>query len=311
MTRVPMNTVLGGIAALVFLSGCATMPGVDVTPININPITQTKSDPFDPEEKLELAQSAFESENYTIALKEYAALLAFNPEDAPARLGAGNSFLALGNFDKAASVFWAEMPQLDDEESDEWATGKTLSGIYVGKHENNETAIHDGLELAPNDPRLWNAKGQMHDRQQEWMDALNCYVTALDIGKSRTGTINNMGMSLLLQKRYPEAQEKFQNAKDLSPDTNIYDNNWRMSQILMGDHKLALSDIDETRGSNILNDAGYVAMQSDRMLLAEHLFNKALEISPVFHEKAQANLDALLAVQLEAAASAETTGPAP
>jgi len=276
------------------LVGCAHTSKVDITPVNINPITQMKSDPFDPSEVHSLAEAHMEDEKYKLALKEYSRLLAHNPNDQKAKLGAGNSFLALGEHGKAASIFWVK-PQ--EDMSKDWSTGKTLSGIYFGKYENEETAIHDGMLIAPNDARLWNAKGRWHDQRGEWQDALLCYVNALETGNSQSATINNMGMSLMLQGRYIESLEKFAQAKSLSPDTEIYDSNLRMNHILQGNLEEALSDIDDRRASNIFNDAGYVAIQQDDKIMAERLFEKALEISPVFHVKASANLDALKSSQ--------------
>lgn len=280
------------IIATGFLASCAHTPKVEISPVNITPVTQMKSAPFDPAETRALAESHTEHERYQAALKEYSRLLAHDPNDFEAKLGAGNSFLALGNYGKAASIFWGEAP---DILSNDWSTGKTLSGIYFGKFENNETAIHDGMMIAPNDPRLWNAKGRWHDQREEWQEALLCYVTALDTGESQSATINNMGMSLMLQKRYSESLEKFAQAKSLSPDTEIYDNNLRMNHILLNNLAEALMDIDEHRASDIFNDAGYVAIQQNNIIMAERFFEKAMEISPVFHVKANANLSALKA----------------
>lgn len=274
------------------LSGCAS--GVKVTPVNIHPVQHIKSDPFDADETLSVAHEMFEREDYTGALQSYLKVAAFDPQRQDARLGTAESFLALGQYNRAARIFWHPDPIWQDGDyASEIAMGKILSGIYTQRFENNETAINDGMILNPDDARLWNAKGRWHDGRREWMEALSCYVSAMELGKWRSGTINNMGMSLLMQDRTEEAKEKFLQAVDLSPDTEIYDNNLRMTHILQGDLRAALDDIADRRAANILNDAGYVAYKKDKLELAEKLFSKALEISPVFHADAQANLDLL------------------
>ena len=274
-------------------SGCAS---VEKTPITIHPVAQIKSAPFDPEEVLEIAQAEFEAENYTKALEEYLKVSAYDPKRLDARLGLGESLLALGHHHRAAKIFWLEAPGWQDGEfAEEIEIGRILSGIYTNRFENIETAINDGMVIDPNDARLWNAKGRLHDRNGDWMEALSCYVVAMELGEWQSGTVNNMGMSLLIQGRFIEAREKFEQALTLSPETHIYDNNLRMAHILTGDLKSALDDISEKRAADILNDAGYVAFKGGKPGLAERLFDKAIEISPVFHAEAQANLNRLQA----------------
>jgi len=276
------------------LGACASTSAVTVMPVEIKPVTQIKSEPFVPEEVAELAREYFAAEQFSDALKEYNRLLAFDPSDEKARLGKANSHLALGEYSKAAMIFWTDDTDWSEAiDLTEIEIGRTLSGIYTDRFDSVGKALNDGLAVDPEDGRVWNAKGQWHDGRKEWMSALSAYVTALKTGRTRSGTINNMGMSLLLQGRYEEAQRKFEQAGVISPKTEIYDNNLRMSLILLGDLEQALAGIDERRGSDLLNDAGYVAMQRGQNALAERLFLNALEISPVFHAKAQDNLDAL------------------
>lgn len=276
------------------LSACAT--GVEVTPVNIQPVQQIKSDPFDPDATMTSAAKAFDEENYKAALEDFLKVTAFDPGRHDARLGAGESYLALGFHGRAARIFWQDNSDWQNGDyAEDIAMGKILSGIYTGRYESIETAINDGMVLDPDDARLWNAKGRWHDGRGEWMDALSCYVAAMEIGQWRSGTVNNMGMSLLMQGRRDEAESKFMQAVDLSPETDIYNNNLRMAHILKGDLRKALDDITERRAANILNDAGYVAFNRENYRTAEKLFSKALEISPVFHADAQANLDRLRA----------------
>lgn len=294
----------------VVISACASAPKVDVTPVNVEPVQTIKSDPFDADEVLRSAQTQFSEENYLEALNLYNKVFAFDPERHDAKAGQAKSFLALGEYNRAAEIYWdSHWP--DDQPMDvNFKVAKILSGVYTERYENPMSAINDGMVLSPDDPRLWNAKGHYHDKQSEWMDALSSYVEAMKSGKWRAGTINNMGMSLLLQDRLDEAQDKFEQAIDLTPGNRVYENNLRMVYMLQGDLNKALdNNIDEIRSADILNDAGYVAMTRDKTNLARRLFLKALEISPIYHAQAQANLDRLDG--LETAASAEPAGTSP
>jgi len=291
------------------VSACASTQ-VDLTPVNIEPVEKVQSAPFDPETTLAEADEDFSKENYRSALENYAKVYAFDTDRIVALLGQAKSHLALGEFEKAADIYWAS-DWTDNKEGTlkNLEIGKILSGLYTDRYDKPMKAINDGMMLSPNDARLWNAKGQYHDRRGEWMDALSAYLEAMKTGNWQAGTINNMGMSLLLQDRRSEARTKFEQALAIKPDSPVYDNNLRMVHILDGDIRTALKDLKEGRAANVLNDAGYVALKRNRPALAQRLFEKALEISPVFHAKAQANLEAIR--KSESAARSKTPATSP
>ncbi len=307
--RVVMHRVIVTAFISLAISACATQK-VAITPVNIEPVEHIKSAPFDPEETFLQAQNNFSAGDYEKALGQYAQVYAYDRDQSRALFGQAQSLLAMGAYEKAARLYWEQdWTALDIALSDKLEIGKILSGIYTNRYENPTKAIHDGMMLSPDDARLWNAKGQYHDRREEWMEALSAYLEAMKTGKWRAGTINNMGMSLLLQDRLTEAQAKFEQALEIRPDSSVYDNNLRMVHILNGDILTALKDLEDRRAADVLNDAGYVAMKRDRTALARRLFEKALEISPVYHHKAQANLDLIL--KSESAARPKTPAATP
>jgi len=290
------------------LGGCATKK-VEVVPVSIEPVQTIKSDPFDVDEVFADAQNDYVDENYLDALNGYKKVFAYDPDRRDALSGQAKSYLALGEYKQASQIYWDKSWAHETPRDVEFLIGKTLSGVYSDRYDDPIGAINDGMVLSPNDARLWNAKGHYHDKQAEWMDALASYVEALKSGKWQAGTVNNMGMSLLLQDRLDEAEAKFEQAIELAPGIRVYENNLRMVYILKGDLEAALDNINDTRSADILNDAGYVAMTKDKDNLASRLFAKALEISPVFHAQAQANLDKLDA--LKSAARSESSGTSP
>jgi len=277
-------------AAALFMAGCQTGP--KITPVDIQPVTKVKSDPFDAAEVKKQAKEDLKSERYQDALNNYAKLVAFDPEDDESHIGRGQALLALGSHEKAAEVFWDE-ERWGDTPKDEVKLGQILSGIYTDQYDIPEWALEHGLAIAPKDPRLWNAKGRLHDQKREWMVALTSYVSALESNRWTSGTVNNMGMSLLLQGRYKEARVKFKQAKKLSPKTTLYDNNYRMSLLLSGKFKKALDGVPDERAADLMNDAGYIAQTEDRPALAKMLFKRAIDVSPVHHVKATHNLESL------------------
>jgi len=294
-----MRRLIATISFALLISGCASSK-FNLEDLDVRPVETVESQEFDIDAVFETASEHFADENYVLALAEYSRIMNYDPLHEAARLRVGETLLALGEYRAAYALFWdEEFTWSDRTDTDRLELGRQISGIYTDKFENIETAINDGMMINPEDPRLWNAKGQLHDRRGEWIEALSSYVLALQKSDRQSGTINNMGMSLLLQGRYEEAKGKFEQAVSMSPGTTIYDNNRRMSLILLDDLQSALEDIKVTQAADILNDAGYVAQKRGELTRADRFYSKALEISPVFHLKASTNRDALRQAQSE------------
>lgn len=157
--------------------------------------------------------------------------------------------------------------------------------------------LRNALQGSPNDPRLWNALGKVHDGNEQWLDALDAYVKALAVAKKNgTGTaavVNNMGMSLLMQGRKKEALAKFKQARKANPDMPVYDNNLKLAQTLSGKTDKALKGLSDSRAAQIYNDAGVIAEASGKPQKAASLYKKAIKKSPIYFELAEKNLAGL------------------
>lgn len=168
-----------------------------------------------------------------------------------------------------------------------------LAEIAVGNSFDTEERLNEALEGSPKDARLWNALGRHHDSTGHHGQAQSCYKKALETGGSRAGVMNNFGMSLLMQGQHVSALSKFTQAVEIDPADNLYDNNRRLTLALMGDYDGATKGMGDRRASDILNDAGFIAMSRKNLELASGLFKAAIDQSATFHPKANANLEAL------------------
>ena len=101
---------------------------------------------------------------------------------------------------------------MSDENLEAVEAGLALSEILSGDLDDPVAYIDVATARHSADPRLWNAKGLIHDGREEWLLALDAYVNALKTGEAHSGIINNMGMSLIKQGRFDEAQLKFEQA---------------------------------------------------------------------------------------------------
>jgi len=172
------------------------------------------------------------------------------------------------------------------------------------------TRLKSALDAAPTDERLWSALGKSYDQNKDWIAAQEAYAQALEHGQDWPNAINNMGMSLLMQGRYEKALDKFAQAAQIAPSKALYDNNRRLTLVLMRQYDRALDDLEtddletddletddmaESRAAQLLNDAGYVAMMQGDRDRAKTLFEYAIARSATYHAKAYANLAALRA----------------
>ncbi|HHI89226.1 MAG TPA: tetratricopeptide repeat protein, partial [Hellea balneolensis] len=176
-------------------------------------------------------------------------------------------------------------------------TGLLLVDLDKMEPQKAEVKIRQALIRQSDDVRLWNALGHISDAQNKWMQSLDAYVQALTIakknGNNTAPAINNIGMSLLMQGRYKEAILKFEHAAEIDSDKQLYDNNKRLALILSGQLDKAVEGLSKTRQAQIYNDAGVLAVRLGKYEHAEHLYQKALEISPVWFALAEANLEDL------------------
>ncbi len=284
------------------LGACATAPEVMNFEENLTLIETVEHSEIDDLDTFVRAKEAFADERYNDALDLFHQIILRDKDNYTASIGYGDAAIANGQFDLALKHFnMLKDKELSAEFQAKVRAGLTLAVIWSGDTEDPLSLVNIALRDNPEDHRLWGAKGRLLDKYELWIDAQDAYVQALKTGKILSGTINNMGMSLMRQGRYAEAQEKFQQALELRPETRLYDNNRRMALFLQNNYLTALQDLPDDRASTLLNDAGFIAMQQAKNDLAENLFERAIEISPSYYVQAVENLEKLTALTEQSA----------
>lgn len=296
------------------LGACATTK--PAAPVQVRPVLMNSSPTpqldFDIETALADAQKLRRSSDYGASYDAYNALFMRikSQETAPKiradiLLGLADSALSLGwraeKYETRAFELYSKISEDIDNSEDH--KSRTKSGLLLLEIANlkpdaAEEQLRLALEGSPNDPRLWNALGKLHDNNMSWLKALDAYVQALTVAKqidsSTAAVVNNMGMSLLMQGRKKEALAKFKQANKSNPDMPVYDNNLRLAQTLSGKTKAALKGLSEIRAAQIYNDAGVIAQAQGKPKKARKFYKKAIEQSPVYFVVAEKNLAGLL-----------------
>lgn len=299
------------------VGACATTkPAFEVKEVQVRPVL-TNSSPVEVQEfdfvtALDEAQKLRRSSDYAASYNAYNVLFEnIKSQDTTRETRAD---ILLGLADSALSLTWlGETYEIrarsiytsiyKSENSSEDYKRRAENGLLLltlsGLHPDEaETYLRLALEDSPNDPRLWNALGKLHDGNENWLDALDAYVVALAVAKqkdiSTAAVVNNMGMSLLMQGRKEEALTKFAQANKSNPDMPIYDNNLRLAQTLTGKSYDAVEGLSEVRTAQMYNDAGVIAQAQGQPIKAKSFYKIAIEKSPTYFEVAEKNLAGLL-----------------
>ena len=303
------------LSTCLILTACATTkPAVEkaTMDIEVRPVTQSteivEAPKFDAGAALTSANKLQKSSNHVASYDAYTVLLLRMGSEHEGRtqamLGLADSALSLSwrgeKYQSRARKFYTEISADTDNTTEQIRRAKSgllLLDLTDFTPNAAKKRLQVSLMDSPNDPRLWNALGKVHDGNKEWLDALDAYVKALMVAKkngtSTAPVVNNMGMSLLMQGRKKEALSKFKQARKANPDMPVYDNNLRLAQTLSGKTDKAVKGLSETRAAQIYNDAGVIAQAQGKPNKAALLYKKALEISPIYFELAEKNLAGL------------------
>lgn len=294
------------------LSACATTKAPKTTvleKVEVRAAELVEGDTFDAKEAHTQANRLYASGDFKQALSAYEnTLVGADLEYASRRdaiLGYADSALAMVTISakyqiKAETAYksLSELPDLSQVHESRILSGQVLLEIATGESEDAEVRLNEALEVNLHDPRLWNALGHFHDRAGEWVLATETYVKAIEAaGEAEyplAPIINNMGMSFLMSGRPKDALKKFEHAHDLNGDIEIYDNNRRLALVLTGRMDKAIDDLTDKRAAQIYNDAGFLSARRGQVRKARSYYKKAIELSPIYFEKAEANLLALL-----------------
>ncbi|NNC36980.1 MAG: hypothetical protein EX271_03800 [Acidimicrobiales bacterium] len=267
-----------------------------------------ESESFDIDAEFEKASISYFMGDFNKALLIYENILNIADEDYEnyhhVILGYGDSALALASVSglhrvKAETAYktLTQFEYLSDELSNKTLAGQVLLEIASGNSDDIEVRLNEALELNLHDPRLWNALGRFHDGAEDWVLATETYVKAMEaageVGYTIAPIVNNMGMSYLMRGKARDALKKFEQALALNADITIYDNNRRLALVLTGRTHMAVDGLTDKRAAQIYNDAGFVLAGRGQRRKARSYYKKAIELSPVYFEKAELNLLAL------------------
>ncbi|MFO1059999.1 MAG: tetratricopeptide repeat protein [Dongiaceae bacterium] len=295
-----------GMAAAAAALALAACNGTPEAPVHEQSLMELGADA----EHLTLAQAEadFAAGRYVGARDKYGRLVTGYPQDNLAKLGLAESLLALGEYNGALETFHA----VADDPAHRAAAlqGEGLALLAMGQVDAAGPLLADSIKADPASWRSWNGLGQYYDRKRQWADAGASYEHALaSAGGSTAIVLNNQGMSLMMQKRYPEAADRFAAALQARPDLAMARGNLRLALAWQGRYDEAIGNVSQAAAADVLNNVGYVAMLRGDYREAQILLLRATEASPSYNKTAWDNLRMLEAMNRKPGTVSVLTGP--
>lgn len=263
-------------------------------PLEVMPVERSSSGVFEALGPLIAARNQFAEGKFSESYKNYSTVFLHAPDNIEVLFGLADSALAIGKGSVATKAY-AKIAryELTPVQTRAQFTGLVLAEISAGISGNPEARLNQALTISPENFKLWNALGQEYDAQERWQDSWTAYQKAKKAGFSQAGLHNNLGVSLLAQKKYQGAISHFKYAAGLAPESTQFQNNYRFALLMAGDYQTALKNVSDDKAGILLGDAGYIAMQREDYRLARILLEKAIEISPLYNTRAARNLEQL------------------
>lgn len=183
-------------------------------------------------------------------------------------------FAAEGRFGDALKLFAdpALSTTLDCTDRKHW-----LRAAIEGAGGDAVTLGEQAAAACPQSADIWLGRAVLADRAANWTEAAAFYEKAAALDPDNRLIPTNAGYSLILQRRFAEAEALIARAVQRWPGDVTLENNWDIARGALGlDPEPRKGETAERRAER-LNNAGYAALLADRRDAARALLTRALE----------------------------------
>ena len=250
-----------------------------------------------------MGHRALGSRDLGVAKSAYGSALRKDPSNVAAALGLAETHLALGEIAAARQIF-ETLARKAPQESARVNQGRGLVALYSGQANEAVTLLGNSVQQDDSLWRAWLGLGQAHDRLGQSAAARRAFNAAERTAPAQASVLNDIGMSYITEKNPAQALDFFQRALVMDPSFEIARGNIRIARAMTGNYDDAIAGTPAKQLPDVLNNVGYIAILNRDFDVADRYLRRALEVSPVYHEAAVANLDLL-----DRMSSATPTGP--
>lgn len=275
--------------SLLALTACATDGDTDAAPATAPIVDRTDR----VTNELARGQQALSSGDLSTAQAAFTAALRGSPNDPEPALGLAETYLALGDLQTAGKLFDLVESNTSGADEGRLLQGRGLVALGQGSTDEAIRLLERSVERSPGLWRAWAGLGRAYGRQGRSNQARDAFARAEDAAPVRALVINDIGMLHIEENDPGAALEAFQRALTVDPGNVTANANARIARAMLGDYDAAISGARPDELPDVLNNVGYIAIVNGDFDVADRLLRRAIEISPVYHEAASANLDLL------------------
>ena len=145
--------------------------------------------------------------------------------------------------------------------------------------------LRDATARCPSDWRTWADLGHAYDTAAQWDDSKAAYERASTLDGPRATLLNDMAVSMLMQRRYPDAKALLQQARAADPGDRRLANNLDIAAASMGEAPVRGRGDDPARWAERLSNAGYAASLAGRTDDARAWLTQSIAVAPVYPAK--------------------------
>lgn len=230
-----------------------------------------------------------QTRNYPLASLHYDKALKADPTRNAVRLKLGQVFLQQGLHDQALTQF----QDLRAREPKSAPVHEGLGQIYLmqGKLAESEKALTKAIALNPSSWQSHNLLGLLYDRKKLHTDAIAAYHTALTYRPNEPNVLNNLGLAYALSGNYESAIDAYEQAIAAGSTSPKLFNNLGIAYAQRRRYVDALNTFKKgTDEPRAYNNLGVALLGVGNTKKAVVCFEKAIELSPQYYEKASENL---------------------
>ena len=178
--------------------------------------------------------------------------------------------------------------------------GRGLVALRLGRADEAVTLLGRSVQADEGLWRAWLGLGQAHDRLGQSSAARRAFNAAERSAPNQAAVLNDIGMSYVSEKSPAQALEYFQRALAADPAFEIARGNIRIAKAMLRSYADAVAGTPQDKLPDVLNNVGYIAILNKDFQVADQYLRRAIDLSPVYHQAAVANLDLLARMSADA-----------
>lgn len=251
------------------------------------------------------AEVALENGSVSEAAGMFEQALQLGPGNPAANLGLVEARIAQGQDDAAKQLLNridpADVPELLARQ----AQARGILFLRAGSLREAQRALQSAVRQDAGLWRSWISLGRVYARMDRPAEARAAFIEAERRGPPGPDLLNDIGMSYLALRDPGRAISYLEQALQHDPGDARAQTNLRIARALQGNYDTAVSGVSSDDLADALSNAGYAAILNGDLGHADRLLRRALEVSPVHHVTASANLVLLASLRSDVGISRE------